>query len=162
MYRLVLELERLRSSSVLAEDLHRIKLAVVTAQQCRVASLMEATGNAPELLGWFRENRDHLLNDNMPLAVPSGASIALRLSAFYDAVDPDSVRALDEVYEYRWRHGLRFALRGLDIEDVYIGMNMSRYEISCAEGQAPWAYEIDLESFLRDLKFDAYAEFGAK
>lgn len=156
MYRLVLESERLHSSDALAEDLRRIKFSVVTAQQSKAVSLMEITGHMPELLKWFTENRDHLINENVPSMVPIGRSIALRISAFYDAVDPDNLRDLEEVYDYRLHHGLRFALRGLDIDNIYIGMNMDCHEISCADGQVPWVYEIDLKSFLRDLESDQF------
>jgi hypothetical protein len=105
---------------------------------------MDQVANADELRDWLNKNQERLLNEPFPVETEA-ASIASALSAFYEEVDPDvSGNELERVYDYRTAHGLRFALRGTDIDDIYLGRWRGRFQISACRGADEWSDNLDL------------------
>jgi hypothetical protein len=100
------------------------------------------------LLDWVVENKNAILCEPFPSLGVVGQSLAERISRFYDVVDPGDDAKDDAMYEYRTRHGVRFALRGVDVPVIYIGLNSTGHEIS-GDG---WACRVDMEAFIRDVE----------
>jgi hypothetical protein len=102
------------------------------------------------LIQWFIDNREWLLQEKLPIE-PYESSIAETIYEFYENVDPDDANILDSIYNYRTRHDLWFALRGTDVQDVYIGLGNNGYEVSCCSESEKWAYNIKLSTFLQNI-----------
>ena len=104
------------------------------------------------LLRWLFDNRHDLLSDFFPGEAIEDHSIAAAIHDFYGNVDPENIDLMDRMFAYRESHGIRFALRGVDIPDVYIGKRRGgNYEISCADPGNMWMFEIDLQAFFDSL-----------
>ena len=110
--------------------------------------------NGGDLVRWLKTNRDALLNEPLPSNPVGKTSIAAWIKGFYDKVDPenDPMGMVQAVYDYRQAHGLRFALRGMDVPDVYFRLFEEKYEVSIWNESEKWKYFIDLPVFLRSLK----------
>jgi len=115
--------------------------------------VVDVKWDAAVLLAWLYDNRAILYEDVPPQELEGAGSIAERIQAFYEKVDPDDTNALERVFRYRSSHGLRFALRGVDVPDAYLGRLCGRhYEVSCAEAGAVWSYQCDLPGFLKEIE----------
>ncbi|MDH5676011.1 MAG: hypothetical protein OEZ06_28065 [Myxococcales bacterium] len=91
---------------------------------------------------WFRLHAEALLSEP-PHPSLVGESIADAIGRFYsDDTEPEE-QEFDAVLQYRQRHGLRFAMRGTDIPDVYIGFWNGRLEVSGSAGPGLWSEPID-------------------
>jgi hypothetical protein len=130
-----------------ADAVSRLALQVCDSSGSIVLVAAEFRAVVAELAAWATANAAALLRQQPPSVLAGAGSLAARIAAFYRSVDPDDVVALDTVYRYREQHGLRFALGGTDLPDIYMGLNGTAQEISCAEG-TPWSYPVDLSAFI--------------
>lgn len=103
-------------------------------------------------LNWFFENETAIRNNKIPYISDNVFSIAKIIENFYEEVDPDDLAQLEMMFEFRKSHGIRFAFRGQDIADAYIGLNGDIYEISYSESIKSWCYEIDIDSLFIQLR----------
>ncbi len=104
-------------------------------------------------LKWFEDNEVYIRNELPPIKVDNKLSIADAINYFLGSVDLDSDidEQLDILYEYRTRHGIRFAFRGQHIANIYIGLNNGKYEISCDE-KKHFSYEVDIDSLFTQVQ----------
>ncbi|MDH2433498.1 hypothetical protein QCD60_13030 [Pokkaliibacter sp. MBI-7] len=101
-------------------------------------------------LNWFNENKRAIIDEIFPF-MTTNKSIAESVANFYQYVEDHTDEEVDKVYEYRTTHGLRFAFRGQDVDDIYIGkISADVYEISKA-GDKPWSLKIDINDIFRQL-----------
>ncbi|PXF30724.1 hypothetical protein WH50_14020 [Pokkaliibacter plantistimulans] len=101
-------------------------------------------------INWFTENKKAILDDELSV-LQENMSIAESIKNFYENIESKTDEEVDRVYEYRTTHGLRFAFRGQDIDDIYIGkISEDRYEISEAGG-THWSITIDINDFFHQL-----------
>lgn len=129
-----------------------------------IVSLISLDGNPIKLLQvvlenvsqiqWFIKNEDNIRNEELPFYVKKNCSIAEAIEQFYENIDSDleESKLLDSTYNYRNHHGIRFAFRGQDIVDLYIGLNHGEYEISYLKGSLLFKYVVDIDSFFEQLK----------
>ncbi|MDR3715620.1 MAG: hypothetical protein P4L51_22650 [Puia sp.] len=105
-------------------------------------------------LEWVTDNKEALLSEELPSGIED-YSIARSIFEFYENVDPDSDDdLLDAVYSYRQKHGLRFALRGVDIDEIYIGkfdgvMTVSFYK----DDDEQYSSNVEVDSFFTDVQY---------
>lgn len=120
----------------------------------RPVKLLQAVLEHASQIEWFMKNEDNIRNEELPFRVKENCSIAEAIEQFYENIDPDSDESnlLDCTYNYRHQHGIRFALRGQDIVDAYIGPNHGEYEMSCSEVGSQFKYVVDIDSFFEQLK----------
>ncbi|MCX8567127.1 MAG: hypothetical protein ON057_001854 [Glomeribacter sp. 1016415] len=106
------------------------------------------------LLNWILENKESILFEPPLDFIGSNFSIAYGIWNFYDIVDLDNVRDsdMDLLFEYRTRHELCFALRGVDVDTVYIGRAAKGYEISYSCDDFHWTYTVDLPEFIASVE----------
>ncbi|HEY0684625.1 MAG TPA: hypothetical protein VGD45_19980 [Steroidobacter sp.] len=150
MYALRLEKQDDPALTDTGTSVGRYRLLVCDELTHAQIGLAEFFCEAGDLWDWFSAHREALLEENPPEFLPEGISLAQRISKFYEDVDPDAAgidALLDTLHAYRTRHGLRFALRGVDIPNIYLGRHNSMHEISCAEDPS-WSYQVDLPQFL--------------
>ncbi|MBD1364855.1 hypothetical protein IDJ77_13620 [Mucilaginibacter sp. ZT4R22] len=107
------------------------------------------------LVAWVIENQVYLLAEEYPFSLQE-SSVAEGLHNFYEGLDldGDSIEEdelLDLVYNYRVRHGLRFAMRGTDIDDVFIGPINGETTISCFNDFSNWNYKVEIDGFLSTI-----------
>lgn len=86
--------------------------------------------------------------------IRSDFSIAYGIWNYLDLVDLDTVKDsdMDLVFDYKTRHGLAFALRGVDVNNVYIGRATKGYEISYSHDDYHWACIVDLPEFIASVE----------
>ena len=118
--------------------------------------LFEAQWDLAEFAQWFAAHLRNFLFDRLTDVVPPtslmpGESLAQSLrelpARLDDAGAPDAV--LDQLYEYRTRHTLRFGMRGSTLPPVVLGMNGAEGELSRSDG-AEWARPVPMAAFLAD------------
>lgn len=118
----------------------------------KIFNVFKIKWDAMCFLNWFIENKQAIIYENPIELIDGGVSIACGIEKFYGNVDPDNLAELDMVFEYSKRHGLRFALRGVDINEVYIGKTEKGYEISYCNNDSIWSYKIDLLEFIASIE----------
>lgn len=101
---------------------------------------------------WFKDNESYIRNELFPIEVDNKLSIAEAINYFIEKIDLDSDvdEQLDALYEYRTRHGIRFAFRGQRIANIYIGLKNGIHEISCDE-EDNFRYEVDIDSLFSQV-----------
>lgn len=131
-----------------------ISIALVKKKDNFLVPLLSVLIDSPSELEWFHQNKKYILSEELPIQ-PSyeNKSIADSIDRFYDEYDDDSddIQQLEEIYEYRTRHGLRFTFRGRDVPDIYIGKFHNEYEISLCNGELNQLYEIDIDSLFSEI-----------
>ncbi|MCX8565287.1 MAG: hypothetical protein ON057_000014 [Glomeribacter sp. 1016415] len=118
----------------------------------RVFNLFKIKWDAICLLEWVIENKQAILTESPPSFIKGYVSLACGVSNFYETVDVDNLKDLNLMFKYRTRHGLRFSLRGVDIDEIYIGMSNEDYEISYWGDNSNWSYKIDLPNFIGSVE----------
>lgn len=103
------------------------------------------------LIEWLGENKDNILNDQLPYFFSPNKCIAEAISEFYDDVDPDDDDLLDKAQEYRMSHGLRFAMRGARLPDIYLGKRDDSFEVSGGDESSFWFFKINGNDFFSSL-----------
>lgn len=145
-----------------------IELNIKDKSGNKITTLLHITWDIICLLRWIFENHEKLLKDNEPTIIFNKGSLSHAIKVFYtnlpdednnnNNTDLDSI--LETLYKYRTHHGFQFAMRGTDIPDIYIGKNNEAYEISCADTNNCWRYEIDFPVFFDQLKKKCQKEFS--
>lgn len=133
----------------------QIQLSITDENGAKLFEALNVKWNLAALLEWLYENEEPLLTEQLLFyGFDTYNSVAESVRHFYDDTDvvPENDELFDLMYAYRKRHGLRFALRGSNIDDIYIGLFRGRYEISRWDHGAQWNYEIDLETFLQTVQ----------
>ena len=115
---------------------------------------MDIHGELKELHDWLKEHRVDLLQNRIPVSESKGSCIADVLCQFYNELNPDvdDPALMQSMYDYRVAHCLRFAFRGTDLSDIYLGTFNGVHEVSCWGKGEHWTYEIDLPRFLQDIE----------
>lgn len=150
MNHLQLQIKRKPNPYCSGEDWGEIELSVVGPDGRGLFTLINMEWDPSALVDWLLDCKHELLTGVMP-APECGNSISEAVAVFYDKVDPEDDSAVDGMHQYRSRHCLRFAMRGADMPEYYLGLFKNRYEVSGSEAGTHWRYDIDLEGFLRAL-----------
>lgn len=130
----------------------KINLKLIDNEGKLIRQIIDIQWDINVFAEWIRENKDALRYENIPIGM-AGQSIAHVLFQFYENLDPKNgdETLLDRIYQYRERHGLRFALRGTDVKDVYIGMFKGLSTISLYDDEEQWNYTIDMNQSIQDI-----------
>lgn len=142
----------------------QVIIAIESASGKEVSRILDMPLEFSSLIIWLRENKQSLLNDQIPIDSLPSESIAETINRFYTKSDfkdanADSLDGL--MYNYRISHGLRFALRGFNLPDIYMGLANNNYSISCCEENQTWSYKFDMQHFL-DSSEQVYHEILKK
>jgi|GEM_PF-3300141 len=131
-----------------------IKIEVWDANNEPVLTVLDIEWDIFVFLSWCIENKYYLLNEKIPKYIQFDSSIAKSLFNFYqdDSIDSEAFSVFSIVYDYRTRHGLRFAFRGTDIDDVYLGQVDNVVFISCYDDDKAYNYPVDLEKFITEIQ----------
>ncbi len=147
---LTLNIKFLNDSAEMLREAHapgEVALLLGDAELSGAICLLRADCDIYELTMWLLKNKNAILKERIPLFLPKAVCVAQAISGFYDAVEDDG-NELDTIFDYRSRHGLRFATRGVEISDIYIGLNSEDvHEISCFDDGLNWHYCVDLYGF---------------
>lgn len=105
-----------------------------------------------EFVGWFLEHEKEIREDELPIEKINNKSIAESIHYSYDILDVDDDGLVDKMYDYRSEHCLRFASRGSDFPEIYIGKSGKLYEVSKFSHAESWRYFIDIDDFFNSIK----------
>ena len=126
----------------------RIDLRVVETPGLPGKALFNIVWEDAELREWLSENRKAILSEELPAFAPEASCIAESVVRFYDR-EPDPAEAeFDAMHAYRTRHGFRFAMRGANIPDIYVGLFHGKHQVSVVEGGAPFSSFVSLDALL--------------
>jgi hypothetical protein len=130
----------------------KIKLQIVDNVEKVIKTVFNTQWNIIEFANWVNENKEFIIMEDMPEAIKAD-SIAKGIFNFYETVVPELTddELLDTIYEYRTKHGIRFGLRGLEVEDVYVGILNKRMTISFCNETDSWNYNVDIVPFLNQI-----------
>lgn len=104
----------------------QIKLSVCISSETRV--LADFNWDAKEIFGWFERNQEYICKEERPVwCVESTIAGSVKVALESDEVDD---AGLDEIYEYRLKHDLRFAARGARVPSIYFGRGVAGGELS--------------------------------
>ncbi|MEN3753896.1 hypothetical protein ABC733_18260 [Mangrovibacter sp. SLW1] len=92
------------------------------------------------LIEWFLDNEEDIKSLEIPVGHLTDMSIAEGVHSIYENLDVDNDEVVDKMFDYRSSHCLRFASRGTDFPEIYIGKNGVRYEISIFNECEQWRY----------------------
>lgn len=137
-----------------------IILSIVLPNSAESITVFDIKWDAICIMRWFLSNKAPLFDDLLPIQIRRTGSIATSIARFYDVVSPDDLNVLDMVLEYRSRHELGFAMRGVDIPEIYLGNNDGYHEISHCDDVTEWAYRINLANFFNELESIARTKFS--
>lgn len=104
------------------------------------------------LIEWLKENEDAIRKADFPIVNLTDDSLAKKVHCFYESVDVDDDDLIDAMFDYRTSHCLRFACRGVDFPEIYIGKLVSKHEISLFTDNETWRYFFDVDDFFGKLK----------
>ncbi|MGC6389059.1 hypothetical protein ACMV8I_15570 [Ewingella sp. S1.OA.A_B6] len=110
-------------------------------------SLFRGRVNISELLDWFRDNEEEIKSSDLPINEPSSGSLAKKIQRFYEYVEIEDDEIVDAMFDYRACHCLRFAARGTNFPEIYIGKKVDGHEISLFTDEQDWQYFIDIDDF---------------
>ena len=100
------------------------------------------------LIEWLKENEDAIRKADFPIVNLTEDSSAKKVHCFYESVDVDDDDLIDAMFDYRTSHCLRFACRGVDFPEIYIGKLGSKHEISLFTDNETWRCFFDVDDFL--------------
>ncbi|MFD3242623.1 hypothetical protein ACE2AK_26315 [Rahnella perminowiae] len=104
------------------------------------------------LIEWLKESEDAIRKADFPIVNLTQDSLAKKVHCFYESVDVDDDDLIDAMFDYRTSHCLRFACRGVDFPEIYIGKLGSKHEISLFTDNETWRYFFDVDDFFGKLK----------
>jgi hypothetical protein len=133
------------------QDWGRISLSVGSKAGEKIRGLLNIQWNLKELSAWLRTNKRVLLEEQPPFVEADSISIADAIARFYENVDVSADLKVDQMYQYRTTHGIRFGLSGTDAPDIYLGIFRGVHEISLSSVSERWRYEIELAGFFAQL-----------
>lgn len=93
-------------------------------------SLFKGRVDFQPFVKWFLDNEEDIKSFEIPVGYLTRMSIAEGIHSIYETLDVNNDEVVDKMFDYRSSHCLRFANRGSDFPDIYIGKNGVRYEVS--------------------------------
>lgn len=137
-----------------------IKLNVYSDKNLVIKELVDLEWDIRDLVYWVLENKRKILEERLSITGNNkiSGSIAKGIYDFYNKGDCFNESLLDYLFEYRQSHGIRFGLRGTEINDIYMGLNERNHEISFHDGKQSWKYDVDLSSFIKSIE-NEYSHF---
>ncbi len=132
-----------------------IKLVIIDENSQFTKVVFDRQWDVLVFLDWISKNREALLNEKIPLKLEGFSSIAKGIFSFYKDLDPEieSEDVVESIYSYRQRHGLRFAFRGVDMDDIYIGRLNDMVTISqYSDDKNQWNFNIKADYFINDIE----------
>ena len=133
------------------DDVQLIELSVIVEGVKH--SLYVGKVHINEFIEWFLEHEREIRGDELPIKKKSDKSLAENIHHSYEVLDVDDDVLVDKMYDYRSGHCLRFASRGTDFPEIYIGKLGDSYEISKFSPTEKWQYPIDIDGFFRRLNY---------
>lgn len=158
MYKLDLKIEKLDPSQYIdtpsADEVYADISLDILLGDGKIFNIFKIRWDVMCLLRWILEKKQAIIFESPLDLIKSDFSIAYGIRNFHKMVDLDSVKDsdLDLVFEYKTRHGLRFSLRGVDINSVYVGRSTKGYEISYSSENYHWTYIVDLPEFIASVE----------
>jgi len=137
---------------------------IMNADRKDVKTLVEFQANLFPILTWFIDNKNSLLHDQCPTII-NDESIAKGIYKFYDTLDDSMTleKVVDDIFEYRERHDIAFALRGTDFNNIIVGLKDNEYTISFYNQEDNWQYNIeDFDKFILHIEKIHSAELEAQ
>ena len=104
--------------------------------------------DAWSLIDWLLLNEKDILSERFPF-VEAGALVESVCSALDNEL---SYVEEDLLYEYRTRHDVRFALRGVDVPSVLLGVGAQGGEVSMYFENKCLRFSVDFDGFLVRLR----------
>lgn len=101
---------------------------------------------------WLIENEDTIRKSDFPVDNLTQYSLAKKVNCFYESANVDDDVLIDAMFGYRASHCLRFACRGVDVPEIYIGKLGSKHEISLFAQNEHWQHFFDVDDFFSKLK----------
>ena len=140
-------------TSSIKEAWAKMKLQIVNNRNQVEKVVFDIQWDMKKFINWIALNKPFIFEENPPQQISHYASIAKGLYEFFDNLDPEKEEetTLLKLYNYRTRHGLRFALRGVDVDDVYIGLINGNLTISFCESVNEWDYKSEVKDFLNEI-----------
>ena len=131
-----------------------IELKILSEDRTKVVkNVFKLEWDLRVLILWGLENKQNIFNETVPFVISdNNDSIAKQIHTFYQKNDFEDEILMDRVFEYRRSHGLRFALRGTDIPEIYIGKSGDNIEISFFEKNGEWRYYINPLTFFECIE----------
>jgi hypothetical protein len=140
----------------LSEDINVavLEISLISIDKESYLTLLKAVVEDINQLDWFVENEYVIRNEKAPIPVEKNVTLAEAIDRFYERYDPDSdeIIELDRLYQFRQQHGIRFAFRGQNIPDVYIGLINGKHEISSSEKGSSFNHNIDINTLFSEIK----------
>ncbi|QMV53024.1 hypothetical protein [Ewingella americana] len=106
----------------------------------------------PAFTEWFIENEDAIRKSDFPVDNLTQDSLAEKVHCFYENANVDDDDLIDAMFDYRASHCLRFACRGVNFPEIYIGKLGSGHEVSLFTQNENWQYFFDVDDFFCKLK----------
>lgn len=128
-----------------------IKLKLISEHSLFVKEIISFEWEFMPLLDWLLSNRLAIVNNNFPIESEESFSISKKIYNFNNSEEDYEDEVYESIYNYRLSHALRFGLRGVDMDDIYIGKNNNIYEISYYNIDSEWCFDFDINSFYNDL-----------
>lgn len=121
----------------------RVSIRVFSSEGAWV--LVDFNWDAKEIFDWFERNRRYICTEERP-AWCMEPTIAGSVEAVFESDEVDDA-CLDEIYNYRLRHDLRFAVRGAKIPSVYFGCGVAGGEVSAVIGGEVFCISVNFSDF---------------
>ncbi|MEN7528165.1 hypothetical protein [Cupriavidus sp. DL-D2] len=131
-------------------QLGSVQLAIVMPSRHEPVEVMTVNWDICAPLTWLRENKKYLLDEDIPPFIEWGGSIHHSIEKFWDREDFSDAEE-DQNFNYRKRHELCFAFRGIQIPTIYIGKGIDGWEVSGVREETQFFYRVDLPEFFDDL-----------
>lgn len=121
----------------------RITIRVFSSEETRV--LADFNWDAKEIFDWFEQNQEYICTEERPVWCQE-PTIAGSVEVMFESDEVDDA-CLDDIYNYRLRHDLRFAVRGARIPSVYFGCGVAGGELSAVIDGEVVSVSVDFSSF---------------
>lgn len=114
-------------------------------------TLFKGRVDSPQFVEWLKKNEKQIRLCDFPVDNLANKSIAEKIASFYENVDVDNDELVDAMFDYRASHCLRFASRGTDFPEIYLGKSEAGHEISIFNEHEQWQYFFDIDDFFHQL-----------
>lgn len=113
--------------------------------------IVSIVGDTNEIKEWIHTNQEKILNEQLPFNTKLQGSIAEKIDFFYKNINLNEDKLVDAMFEYRLSHGIRFAHRGTDTPQIYIGKNNNYHEVSCLNEKGGWSYNFNANDLIESI-----------
>ena len=115
-------------------------------------SLFKGRVDFQSFIKWFLDNEEDIKSLEIPVKYLTRMSIAEGIHSIYESLDVNNDEVVDRMFDYRSSHCLKFASRGTNFPEIYIGKNGVKYEVSIFNEREQWRYFFDIDDFIDELK----------